>query len=326
MPTLVTGATGFVGYHVARLLAERGEDVRCLVRASSDTSRLAPLGVELAVGDLRDAESLRQACRDCPLVYHVAADYRLWARNAMDLYQTNVEGTRALLDAAADAERIVYTSTVGCLGLHADRTPGDETTPVSVEDMVGPYKVSKYMAEELVRERAAAGQPIVIVNPSTPVGDGDVKPTPTGQLIVDFLRGRMPGFVNTGLNLVDVRDVAAGHLLAADSGRVGERYILGNQDLTLEQILGLLAKLTGRRPPTLKVPFAVAFAAAYVDNFVNVTLRHREPNIPLDGVRMARHYMYFSPAKAVAELGLPQTPVEESLGRAIDWFCANGYA
>ena len=326
MPTLVTGATGFVGYHVARLLTERGEQVRCLVRPSSDTSRLEPLGVEFAVGDLRDAESLQQACRDCGTVYHVAADYRLWARDPQDLYRTNVDGTRALLDAASEAERIVYTSTVGCLGLNPDHTPADETTPVSRADMIGPYKDSKYLAEELVRERAEAGQPIVIVNPSTPVGDGDVKPTPTGQIIVDFLRGRMPGFVNTGLNLVDVRDVALGHLLAADKGRVGERYILGHQDLTLEQILGLLAKLTGRRAPTLKVPFAVAFAAAYVDTVVNVTLRGREPNIPLDGVRMARHYMYFSPAKAVSELSLPQTPVEEALGRAIDWFRGNGYA
>ncbi|NUP98580.1 MAG: NAD-dependent epimerase/dehydratase family protein [Armatimonadetes bacterium] len=325
MPVLVTGATGFIGYHVARELIERGATVRCLVRPSADPTRLQALGVELVRGDLRDADSLRGACRGCPQVYHVAADYRLWAPDPQDLYRTNVEGTRALLAAAERAERVVYTSSVGCLGLRADGQPADETTPVALADMVGHYKRSKYLAEEVARERAAAGQPIVIVNPSTPVGDFDVRPTPTGQIIVDFLRGRMPGFVNTGLNLVDVRDVALGHLLAAERGRLGERYILGHRDLTLEQILAMLASLTGRPRPRLKVPFAVAFAAAYVDQFVNVTLRHRAPGIPLEGVRMARHLMYFSPAKAVAELGLPQSSVEGALERAIAWFSAQGY-
>ncbi len=326
MPTLVTGATGFIGYHVARRLVERGEAVRCLVRAGSDTSRLTPLGVELAVGDLRDPASLRAACAGCRTLYHVAADYRLWTPRPEELYQVNVDGTRALLEAAEGCETIVYTSSVGCLGLNRDRTPADESTPVCLTDMVGHYKRSKYLAEELVRERAAAGQPIVIVNPSTPVGEGDVKPTPTGKIVVDFLRGKMPGFVNTGLNLVDVRDVAAGHLLAAERGRVGERYILGHRNLTLSEILAILAELTGRPRPRLRVPFAVAFAAAYGDHFVNVILRRREPGIPIEGVRMSRHFMYFSPAKAVAELGLPQSPVEGALGRAIDWFLANGYA
>jgi dihydroflavonol-4-reductase len=326
MPILVTGATGFLGYHLARLLREAGAEVRCLVRASSDTSRLTPLGVELALGDLRDADSLRAAAKGCAQVYHVAADYRLWTRRPAEMYQSNVEGTRAVLDAAADAERIVYTSTVGCLGLKPDRTPADEQTRVREADMIGPYKHSKFLAEALVRERAAAGAPIVIVNPSTPVGDGDVKPTRTGQIIVDFLKGRMPGFVDTGLNLVDVRDVAAGHILAMARGRVGERYILGHRDLALAQILGILAEISGRPRPRFRVPLAVAYAAAYGDTFYNVVLRRRPPNIPVDGVRMARHYMYFSPAKAVAELGLPQTPVEEALARAVAWFRANGYA
>jgi dihydroflavonol-4-reductase len=326
MPILVTGATGFVGWHVARLLRERDAEVRCLVRPGSPTDRLAPLGVEVVRGDLRDAESLRAACQGCAQVYHVAADYRLWAADPQDLYRSNVEGTRALLDAAESAERIVYTSTVGCLGLHADHTPADEDTPVTVDDMIGDYKRSKYLAEALVRERAQAGQPIVIVNPSTPVGDGDVKPTPTGQTIVDFLRGRMPGFVNTGLNLVDVRDVAAGHLLAMERGQLGERYILGHRNLTLEQILAILAELTGRPRPRFRVPFALAYAAAYVDNFVNLKLRHRPPGIPLDGVRMARHFMWFSAAKAVRELGLPQTPVDAALRRAVDWYRGAGYA
>jgi len=326
MATLVTGATGFIGWHVAKQLRDRGEDVRCLVRATSDVSRLAPLGVELTVGDLRDAESLKAACAGCATVYHVAADYRLWSKDPQELYRSNVDGTRALLEAASEASRIVYTSSVGVLGHHADGTPADESTPVTVHDMIGHYKRSKYLAEELVRERAAAGQPIVIVNPSTPVGEQDVKPTPTGKIIVDFLRGKMPGFVDTGLNLVDVRDVAAGHLLAAARGVIGERYILGNQDLTLEEILGTLAVLTNRPAPKLKVPFAVAFAAAYADTFWNVVVRRREPSIPVEGVRMSRHKMFFSPAKAIRELGLPQTPVESPLRRAIDWFRANGYA
>ncbi|MBI2299633.1 MAG: NAD-dependent epimerase/dehydratase family protein [Armatimonadetes bacterium] len=326
MRVLVTGATGFIGHHVACLLVDEGHTVRCLVRPTSDTSRLAPLGVEPVTGDLRDPASLQSACAGCRQVYHVAADYRLWARDPAELYRSNVEGTRALLSAARDAERIIYTSSVGCLGFRADRRPADEDTPVTLADMVGPYKRSKFQAEELVREHAAQGWPVVIVNPSTPVGEGDVKPTPTGKVIVDFLRGRMPGFVNTGLNLVDVHDVARGHLLAAEHGRVGERYILGCRDLNLEEILAILAELTGRRRPWLKVPFAVAWAAALADNLYNVTLRGRAPGIPLDGVRMARHPMYFSPAKAVRELGLPQSSVEAALGRAIDWFRANGYA
>ncbi|MCC7494176.1 MAG: NAD-dependent epimerase/dehydratase family protein [Fimbriimonadaceae bacterium] len=325
MAVLVTGGSGFVGYHVVRALRASGQPVRALVRASSRVEHLQALGVELVSGDLRDAASLQAACRGCRQVYHVAADYRLWARRPQDLYESNVEGTRALLQAAGEAERIVYTSSVGCLGLRPDGQPADETTPVGLADMIGHYKRSKYLAEQVAREAAAAGQPVVIVNPSTPVGDHDVKPTPTGQIIVDFLRGRMPGFVRTGLNLVDVRDVAAGHLLAAERGRVGECYILGGRDLTLAAILALLATLTGRRRPRLRVPYAVAYAAAYADTAWNL-LRGREPQIPVEGVRMSRHLMYFSPAKAIAELGLPQSPVEGALQRAIDWFRANGYA
>lgn len=326
MPTLVTGATGFIGWHVARLLVERGEAVRCLVRASSDTSRLVPLGVELAVGDLRDPDSLAAACAGCATVYHVAADYRLWSRDPRELYATNVDGTMALLDAAREATRIVYTSSVGVLGHRADGAPADEETPVTIDDMVGHYKRSKFLAEEQVRARAAAGQPIVIVNPSTPVGEQDVKPTPTGQIIVDYLRGRMPGFVDTGLNLVDVRDVALGHLLAAEKGEVGRRYILGHRDMTLAEILATLAALCDRPIPRLRVPFAVAWAVACANTFWNATICRREPTIPLEGVKMSRQKMYFSPARAIAELGLPQTPVPMALDRAVDWFQTNGYA
>jgi len=253
MPTLVTGATGFLGWHVANQLRDRGEDVRCLVRATSDTSRLGPLGVELAPGDLREPESLKSACAGCDTVYHVAADYRLWSKDPRELYRSNVDGTRALLEAASSATRIVYTSSVGVLGHHRDGTPADEHTPVTVHDMIGHYKRSKFLAEELVRERASAGQPIVIVNPSTPVGEQDVKPTPTARSSSISCAGRcrLRGY---RLNLVDVRDVAAGHLLAAERGRLGERYILGHRDLTLAEILAMLATLTGRRAPTLRCP------------------------------------------------------------------------
>lgn len=326
MPILVTGATGFIGYHVAAQLRELDADVRCLVRPSSDRSRLEPLGVEFVEGDLRDPDSLTKACAGCAQIYHVAADYRLWAPNRQELYRSNVDGTRALLRAAEGAERIVYTSSVGALGLHADHTPADESTPVTLADMIGDYKRSKYLAEALVREKAQAGQPIVIVNPSTPVGECDAKPTPTGATIVRFLRGKMPAYVDTGLNWVDVRDVARGHLLAMERGRLGERYILGNQNLTLQQFTGLLAKLTGRAAPRVRIPHFVAILAAYVDTFVNVQLRGRAPEIELEGAKMARHYMWFSPAKAVTELGLPQTPVEEALVRAVDWFVGHGYA
>lgn len=325
MTTLLTGASGFVGYHVARALCERGERPRCLVRASSDTRRLAALAVELIPGDLTDAASLRRAAAGCQVVYHVAADYRFWSRDPRERYRINVDGTRRLLDAALEAERIVYTSTVGCLGLHPDGAPADETTPARLSSMVGDYKRSKYLAERLVLDRARAGAPIVIVNPSTPIGEQDAKPTPTGKIIVDFLNGRMPAFVDTGLNLIDVRDVAAGHLLAAERGVPGERYILGCRNVSLLEMLSMLAQLTGRRPPRLKLPVEVGVLAGAVSTFVQGTLLGREPAVALESALMARHWMYFSAAKAIRELGLPQSPVDEALARAVDWFQAEGY-
>lgn len=326
MAILVTGATGFVGWHVARLLAAAGTPPRCLVRPGTDPARLTPLGVEIVRGDLRDAASLRAAAAGCHTVYHVAADYRLWTRDPQEMYDSNVEGTSLLLDAAADAQRIVYTSTVGCLGHPPDGSPGDETTPTSLDELTGHYKKSKYLAEQVALRRAAEGQPIVIVNPSTPVGEGDHKPTRTGQIIVDFLRGKMPGFVDTGLNWVDVHDVAAGHLLAAERGKVGERYILGGENLSLEAVLHLLADISGRPRPRFRVPLAVAFAAARANEFYNVTLRRRPPTISVESVRLAAELMYFTPAKAIRDLGLPQTPIRDALTRAVEWYYAHGYA
>ncbi len=320
--TLVTGASGFLGWHVARLLTERGYRVRALCRPAS---RIRELDVERVTGDLRDPDSLRRAVESCELVFHVAADYRLWSKNPGDLYSSNVEGTRNLLAAAAQAgvERVVYTSTVGCIGLPAEGS-GDEKTPVSIDAMVGHYKRSKWLAEQVALENAAAGLPVVIVNPTAPVGDHDWKPTPTGKVIVDFLCDRLPAFVDTGLNLVDARDTAIGHLLAAEKGRPGERYILGCENVTLEQILGRLSMLSGKPAPTRKVPFAVAYAAGAI----TTALAHvtgKPPLAPIEGVRMARKKMFVTHAKAARELGFTPRPVEEALKRAIDWFRANGY-
>jgi dihydroflavonol-4-reductase len=324
--TLVTGATGFVGANVVRELLRDGRSVRALVRRSSDRRAIAGLDLEVCEGDLLDSASLRRAVAGVPQVYHIAADYRLWARDRRDLYRANVDGTRAILAAAAEAgvERVVYTSTVGALGIPTDGSPGTETTPVGLEDMVGPYKRSKFLAEQVALEWAARGLPVVIVNPSAPVGPWDVKPTPTGQLIVDFLHGKMFGTLDTGLNLVHVRDVARGHLLAAARGRVGEKYILGNRNLSLTEIFQTLARLTGHPAPRLRVPYAVAWCSALcMEGFARLT--GGVPQVPLTAVRMARKAMYFSPAKAVRELGLPQTPVETALRDAVEWFAAHGY-
>ena len=327
MDALVTGGTGFVGANVVRELLAEGATVRVLARAGGERLALAGLPVEIVEGDLLDQASLRRAAHGVELVFHVAADYRLWARDPRVLFRTNVEGTRAMLGAAVDAgaKRIVYTSTVGALGVPHDGTPGTEETPVSLDDMVGPYKASKFLAEAVAREMADAGAPVVVVNPSAPVGPWDVKPTPTGQMIVDFMRGRMFASLDTGLNLVHVRDVARGHLLAARHGRIGERYILGHANLPLREIFGLLAAITGRRPPRLTMPYAVAWlGAACLEGGARLT--GRVPPVPLNAVRMARKRMYFDPSKAVRELGLPQTPVEEPLARAVAWFRERGYA
>ncbi len=326
MDALVTGGTGFIGARVVRRLVERGATVRVLARASSRRGLLDGLAVEFVEGDLRDPASLATAARGCRTVFHIAADYRLWSPRPQELYEANVQGTRRLIEAAvaAGAERIVYTSSVGTLGIPADGRPGDETTPVTLGEMVGHYKRSKFLAEQEVDRLVEEGAPVVLVHPSTPVGPGDSKPTPTGQMIVDFLRGRMPAYVDTGLNLVHVDDVAAGHLLAAERGRVGEKYILAHRDLTLREILALLGELTSRPAPRFRIPLAVALAAGHVSQWWADHVSHQPPRVPLEGVRMARKRMFFSGAKAVRELGLPQTPIEQALAEAIDWFSAHG--
>lgn len=310
-----------------RELLKDGHGVRVLVRPSSDRSALEGCEVEFMEGDLLDPASLRGAAAGARVVYHVAADYRLWARDPEALYRANVEGTRQLLAAAAaaGAKRVVYTSTVGALGIPKDGRPGNETTPVSLADMVGPYKRSKFLAERVALEWAGRGLPVVIVNPSAPVGAWDVKPTPTGRMIVDFLRGKMFASLDTGLNLVHVRDVARGHILAAERGRIGEKYILGNRNLRLTEIFEVLGRIAGLSAPRVRIPYLVAWlAAAFMEGWARVA--GGEPRVPLTAVRMARKRMYFDAAKAVRELGLPQTPVEEALRDAVEWFVARGYA
>jgi dihydroflavonol-4-reductase len=322
-PILVTGATGFVGWHVARRLIERGERVRALVR---DVARLRELdGVEPVSGDLRDGSSLRRAVEGCGVVYHVAADYRLWTREPQEMFRSNVDGTRGMLEAARNAgvEKFVYTSTVGCIGLPAGSL-GDEDSPVGLEQMSGPYKRSKFLAERAALEFAEGGFPVVIVNPTTPVGDRDFKPTPTGKIVVDFLRGKMPAYLDTGLNVVDVRDVAAGHMAACERGRVGERYILGAENLTLQQIFVALGEISGRPAPKMQIPYAVAYAAGAISTaWAGIT--GREPLAPFDGVRMARKKMWVRHDKAARELGYSPGPARVGLARAVEWFRGNGY-
>lgn len=323
---LVTGGTGFVGANVVRALLREGVTVRVLARPGGERRALAGLPVEIAEGDLCVPVSLRAAVSKVQIVFHVAADYRLWTPDPGALHQANVEGTRALLHAAGEAgvRRVVYTSTVGALGIPADGTPGTEDTPVALADMVGPYKASKFLAEQVALDFARQGLPLVVVNPSAPVGPWDVKPTPTGQMIVDFLRGRMFASLDTGLNLVHVRDVAQGHLLAASRGRVGDKYILGHANLGLAAIFGLLAEITGLPAPRLRIPYGVAWlAAAGMEGAARLT--GRPPRVSLTAVRMARKRMFFSAAKAVRELGLPQTDVRQALREAVDWFQHHGY-
>ena len=330
MTSLVTGATGFVGFHVAQQLVARGETVRVLARPNSRLDNIHALGktnVELVYGDLTDGESLRQAIRGCDTLYHVAADYRLWAKDPQELYRANVDGTRQLLAIAKEAglQKIVYTSTVGALGIPHDGTSGNEDTPVAVENMIGHYKRSKFLAEEAVRQFAGEGLPVVIVNPSTPVGERDIKPTPTGQIIVDFLNRKMPAYVDTGLNLIDVRDCAAGILLAGERGRIGERYILGCRNTSMREMLQMLATITGLPAPKVKMPYALAWLAVGAENMIMDRVLNRAPAHPFEGVKMARHKMFFDASKAVKELHLPQSPVEDALQRAVEWFRANSY-
>ena len=326
MKTLVTGATGFVGNHVARVLLNAGHGVRVLVRPSSNTAVLDGLDAERVEGDLRDAGSLARATQGMNWVFHVAADYRLWARNPGEIYESNVGGTRALLEAAgrSGAERIVYTSTVATIAVPGGHDLPSEKTRAALEQMVGHYKRSKLLAEQEALRAAESGLPVVIVNPTAPVGPGDWKPTPTGKIIVDFLNGKMPAYVDTGLNVVAVEDVAAGHVLAAQKGRIGERYILGARNMTLREILEALAKITGRPAPRVQIPHAVALAAAYGDAIFS-KLTGREPQIPVEGVKMSRHRMFVASDKAERELGYRTGPVEGALARAVRWYQDNGY-
>jgi dihydroflavonol-4-reductase len=326
MTTLVTGATGFVGSHVARQLVSAGQSVRVLVRPNSNLEALAGLHVEYFEGDLRDQESLERAMRGIRRVFHVAADYRLWTPRPEEIYEINVEGTRKLLAAARHArvERIVYTSTVATIAVPRNGALPNEDTQASLNEMIGHYKRSKFLAEQVAVEAVSAGLPVVIVNPTAPVGPWDWKPTPTGRIILDFLKGKMPAYVDTGLNVAPVEDIAAGHLLAAEKGRVGQRYILGGRNMTLKQILDALSAITGRPAPRVRLPHAVALAAGYADQWFS-RLAGREPQIPVEGVKMSRHHMFVESDKAVRELGYKPTSVEAALERAVNWYQQHGY-
>jgi dihydroflavonol-4-reductase len=327
MLAFVTGATGFVGSHVARALDERGADLRLLVRPTSNPQNIGALDAEQAVGDLRDPASLEKAMAGCDTVFHVAADYRLWIRDPDQMYRSNVDGTRAVLQAARNngVRRVVYTSSVATMGFRADGQPVDEDSPVSLEHMIGHYKRSKFMAEQLAMEAGRSGIDVVVVNPTTPVGEQDIKPTPTGRIIVDFLKKKFPAYVDTGLNLVDVEECARGHVAALEKGRSGERYILGGENLTLKQILDKLADITGLPSPKVRVPYVLALAAGVVDEVVTGHIRRGEPRATVDAVRMGRKKMFVSSAKAEHELGWKVVAVDEALRRAVDWFRAHGY-
>lgn len=327
MKALVTGATGFVGAAVVRALIKAGVEVRVLARRDSDFSNLQPFKIDGAYGDLRDKESLRKALAGCGQLYHVAAHYALWARNPAIFYDVNVTGTKNLMEAARDVgtERIVYCSTIGAIGLPPGGGLGTEDTPVSLEQMAGHYKRSKYLAEQEVLTLAKQGLPVVIVNPSAPVGEGDVKPTPTGQMIVEFMKGRMPAYIETGMNIVDVDDVAAGHLLAMQKGRIGERYILGTKNLMLRDIFEILSRLTGVAMPSVKLPRELILPLAYL-NLAFSWATGIPPRIPLEGVKMAKYKMHYDCSKAIRELGVPQTPPEVALEKAVRWFRDHKYA
>jgi dihydroflavonol-4-reductase len=327
MKALVTGATGFVGGAVARALVRAGVDVRVLARSRSDTQSLSGLPVERVEGDLLNPASLQKALSGCQQLYHVAAYYALWAKDPVIFYDINVTGTRNVLAAArlAGIQRTVYCSTIGAVGLPANGGLGTEVTPVSLNQMAGHYKRSKYLAEQEVLKFANEGLPIVIVNPSAPVGAGDVKPTPTGQVIVDFMKGRMPAYIETGMNIVDVDDVAAGHLLAMEKGRQGERYILGCRNLMLKDVFDILSGLTGVKAPSLRLPRSAVLPLAYVNHWI-AQLTGQPPRIPLEGVKMAKYRMHYDCRKAIRELGIPQTPPETALEKAVQWFRSHGYA
>ncbi|MFZ0956207.1 MAG: hopanoid-associated sugar epimerase [Candidatus Sulfotelmatobacter sp.] len=327
MLAFLTGATGFLGSHVAHVLAEQGANLRLLVRSTSNLKNLEGLRAETATGDLRDPASLDKAMSGCDTVFHVAADYRLWVRDPDEMYRSNVEGTRAILVAARKngVRRMVYTSSVATMGFTRIGNPADEDSPVALTDMIGHYKRSKFMAEEIALEAGRSGMHVVVVNPTTPVGEQDIKPTPTGHIILDFLKRKFPAYVDTGLNLVDVAECARGHVAALELGKSGERYILGGENLTLKQILDKLAAITGLSSPTVKLPYFFAFAAAAVDETVSGRILHREPRATIDAVRMGRKKMFASSAKAERDIGWRMVPVEPALKRAIDWFRINDF-
>jgi dihydroflavonol-4-reductase len=328
MICFVTGATGFLGSHVARALLARGAGLRLLVRPTSRLDNIADLAADRVTGDLRDVESLRRGMAGCEFVFHVAADYRLWARNRQELYESNVDGTRNILQAARDCgvRRVVYTSSVATMGFGNNGAVADENSPVSLAGMIGDYKRSKFMAEQMVLQAGRSGEDVVMVNPTTPVGERDIKPTPSGQIIVDFLKRKFPAYVDTGLNLVDVIDCAEGHLLAMEKAKPGERYILGGENLTLKQILDKLGEITGLPSPKVKVPYGVALAAGVWGSVVVGGMLKREPRATAEAVRMSRKKMFVTSAKAERELGWVARPVDNALRRAVDWFRANGYA
>jgi dihydroflavonol-4-reductase len=328
MLAFVTGATGFVGSHVARVLAEQGADLRLLVRVGSDTQNIDGLNAERVVGDLRDPASIERAMSGCDTVFHVAADYRLWVRDPEQMYQANVEGTRTILQAARKngVRRVVHTSSVATMGFTSNGHLADEDSPVKLESMIGPYKRSKFMSEDLALKAGKSGMDVVVVNPTTPVGEQDIRPTPTGRIVVDFLKKKFPAYVDTGLNLVDVRECARGHLIAFEKGRAGERYILGGENLTLKQILDRLAAITGLPSPSIKVPYVMALATGVVDEMVTGRILGREPRATIDAVRMGRKKMFISSTKAERELGWNPSPVEGALRRAVEWFQTHKYA
>jgi dihydroflavonol-4-reductase len=327
LKAFVTGATGFLGSHVARALADQGADLRLLVRATSNLKNLEGLKSETATGDLRDAASLETAMSGCDTVFHVAADYRLWARDPKEMYKSNVDGTRALLDAArkSGVRRVVYTSSVATMGFTKNGHPADEDSPVALADMIGHYKRSKFMAEQIALEAGRSGMHVVTVNPTTPIGEQDVKPTPTGRIVVDFMKRKFPAYVETGLNLVDATVCARGHIAALEKGKSGERYILGGENLTLKQILDKLGRITGLPSPKIKLPYFFAFATGVIDEAFTGRLLKREPRATIDTVRMGRKKMFASSDKAERELGWKIVPVEDALRRAVEWFRGNGY-
>jgi len=327
MKAFVTGATGFVGSHVARLLEAQGADLRLLTRSSSRTENIDALKAERVIGDLTDPESLKKGMQGCDFVFHVAADYRLWVRDPEQMYRANVEGTRAILRAAQEAgvRRVVYTSSVATMGFTGNGEPCNEDSPVALLNMIGHYKRSKFMAEQVVLEAGRSGANVVLVNPTTPIGEQDIKPTPTGRIIVDFLNRQFPAYVDTGLNLVDVTECARAHISAAEKAKPGERYIIGGENLTLKQILDKLAAITGFPAPTMKVPHMVAMGFAACDQVFTGLLLRKEPRATIDAVRMGRKKMFASSAKAERELVYKVAPVDDALRRAVEWFKGHGY-